>query len=124
MRLAAIREQYVTIEISKYGVQALMILGVAGAFYIALIKPQLDRIYSNQAFLQNLKVGDTVVTDGGIIGKIMRFETSDVVILALNDALQIRIMRSGINGYFSADGAALEAKTSTVATASSRATTA
>jgi preprotein translocase subunit YajC len=90
-------------EYYKYGTQFLMILGVAIAFYVALIKPQLDRISTNQEFLENLKVGDHVVTSGGLIGKIIRFEGAQVVVLALSEALQIRVVRDGIENYFEHD---------------------
>jgi preprotein translocase subunit YajC len=90
-------------EYYKYGTQFLMILGVALAFYVALIKPQLDRISTSQEFLENLKIGDHVVTTGGLIGKIVRFEGGQVVVLALSEALQVRVVRDGIENYFEPD---------------------
>jgi preprotein translocase subunit YajC len=96
-------------ELMKYGTQAFMLFGVALAFYVALIKPQLDRISSNQTFLDGLKAGDTVVTAGGLVGRIVRFDGTDVVILALNDAIHIRVVRSGIDSYFQGEHAPLDA---------------
>ena len=51
-----------------------------------------------QEFLDNLKVGDRVITTGGIYGQVTRLgETS--IQLQIADKLKIEIARASIGGY-------------------------
>lgn len=45
-------------------------------FYVLLIRPQQKRLKAQQAMLSALKVGDKVVTGGGLVGTVSRL-TSD-----------------------------------------------
>ncbi|MDR2402161.1 MAG: preprotein translocase subunit YajC [Cytophagales bacterium] len=53
-------------------------------FYFFVIRPQKKRQAQQQNFLKNLKKGDSVVTLGGMCGKIFEIE-GDKIILEVDD---------------------------------------
>jgi preprotein translocase subunit YajC len=66
-------------------------------FYFMLIRPQQKKAKELRAFLESLKRGDEVVTQGGIYGRIEKL-TDDVVTLQVADKVSIRVARSQIAG--------------------------
>jgi len=66
-------------------------------FYFLLIRPQQKRAKEHQNFLANLQRGDTVVTAGGLIGRIVGL-TEDVVTLEIADKVRVKIARNQIAG--------------------------
>lgn len=66
-------------------------------FYFLLIRPQQKKAKELKAFLEGLKRGDEVVTQGGIYGRIEKL-TDDVVTLQVADKVSIRVARSQIAG--------------------------
>ena len=52
--------------------EALSLSGsAAAALYFVLIRPQLRRVLKRQKFVMSFKIGDRVVTGGGLIGQIV-----------------------------------------------------
>ncbi len=66
-------------------------------FYFLLIRPQQKRAKEHQNFLANLKKGDQVVTNGGLIGRIVAL-TDDVVTLEVAEKVRVKVMRNQIAG--------------------------
>lgn len=71
----------------------LLPLGMIVIFYFLLIRPQNQRMKKHKAMLDALKKGDTVVTQGGIIGKIFKI-SDDEVTLDTGEGGKLRIIRS------------------------------
>jgi preprotein translocase subunit YajC len=59
-----------------------------------MIRPQMKKQKELKKFRENLKVGDKVVTIGGIHGKIL--ELADSTILVSSDGTKIRFEKSAI----------------------------
>ncbi len=78
-------------------IQALAVLGVLVAAYVSLIRPQLRRIADNDRLLSSLSVGDKVVTGGGLIGEIVRFDGPRIVEIELSNAMRVKALRSSID---------------------------
>lgn len=74
---------------------------IFGIFYFLLIRPQQKRAKEHQNFLANLKKGDEVVTNGGLIGKIIGL-TEDVVTLEIAEKVRIKVLRNSIAGSVTA----------------------
>jgi len=55
---------------------------IIGVFYVLLIRPQQKRQRELQETISNLKVGDRVVTSGGIKGRITTVRDSSFVIIS------------------------------------------
>ena len=64
-------------------------------FYFLLIRPQQQRMKKHKAMLADLKKGDSVVTQGGIIGKVFKLADTEVTI-DTGEGGKLRIVRSMI----------------------------
>ncbi len=73
----------------------LLPIGMIVIFYFLLIRPQNQRMKKHRAMLEALKKGDTVVTQGGIIGRIFKIG-ADEVTLDTGEGGKLRIMRGMI----------------------------
>ena len=70
---------------------------IAVVFYFLLIRPQQKRVKEHKAIISALKRGDTVVTSGGLIGKVARVvEDADEVEVDLGGDVKVRVVRSMI----------------------------
>ncbi len=83
-------------ETWQIATQVALVLFVVALAYFLLVRPQLKRMSEHQAFLAALRVGDRVVTRGGLIGNIQAFDDADIVSLSLSDDLAVSIERSAI----------------------------
>ena len=54
--------------------------GVLGVLYFFMIRPQQQKAKDQKNFVSSLKKGDSVVTIGGLHGKIASVETNTVVV--------------------------------------------
>jgi preprotein translocase subunit YajC len=64
-------------------------------FYFFLIRPQSQRAKELRERLKAVRRGDTVITSGGMIGKVLKAsDTSDDIEVELADNLRVRIARS------------------------------
>lgn len=80
-------------------------------FYFLLIRPQQKQAKQHQAFLNDLKKGQKVITKGGIYGEIVGI-TDAVLTLEIADNIQIKVDRGSIAGsQEKADKAAQDGKT-------------
>jgi len=73
----------------------LLPIGMVVIFYFLLIRPQNQRMKKHKAMLGAMKKGDTVVTQGGIIGKISKLADTEVTI-DTGEGGKLRIVRSMI----------------------------
>jgi preprotein translocase subunit YajC len=72
-----------------------MILAI---FYFLILLPMKRRQTKVKEFQESLKVGDKIVTTGGIYGQITRV-TDKSVQLQIADKVRIDISRAAIGGY-------------------------
>lgn len=80
---------------------------VLGIFYFVILLPMKRKQQKVDAFLSALKVGDRVVTSGGIYGSIT--ELSDQAVqLQIADKVRIRLSRNAIVGYQGQDPVSTE----------------
>ena len=78
-------------------VQLLPILLIIGVFYVLLIRPQQKRQRELQETIAQLKAGDRVVTNGGIIGIITNVRDTSSLIRSADKSI-LEISRSAIAG--------------------------
>ena len=79
-------------------VQLIPIALVFAIFYFIILLPTKRRQKKLQEFLAALKVGDRVVTNGGIYGSVVKVDGSTVH-LQIADKVRIEIAKSAIVGY-------------------------
>lgn len=76
--------------------QFLPLILIMVVFYFLLIRPQQRRMKAHQQMIAGLKKGDTVVTSGGLIGKVKSVQDDEArVELAPN--VEVRVVRSTIS---------------------------
>ena len=61
--------------------------------YFLILRPQQKRVKSHQEMVKNIRRGDTVVTSGGMVGKVTKVVDNDVVEVEIADGVRIRQMR-------------------------------
>jgi len=67
-------------------------------FYFLLIRPQQKRVKDHQALLKSIRRGDTIVTTGGLIGKVTKAGDADAELEAeIADGVRVKIVRSMIS---------------------------
>jgi len=71
---------------------------IAGIFYVLILMPIQRRQKKVQAFQGGLKVGDKVITTGGIYGQITRVNDKSVQ-MQIADKVRIEVARAAIGGY-------------------------
>ena len=71
---------------------------IFGIFYFIILMPMKKKQQKIQAFLDNLKVNDKVITTGGIYGQITRLGDQSVQ-LQIADKIRIEVSRAAISGY-------------------------
>lgn len=64
-------------------------------FYFLLIRPQQKRLKQQQDMIAAISRGDTVVTSGGIVGKVARVEEAELIV-EVAENVQLRVVRSAI----------------------------
>ena len=67
-------------------------------FYFLLIRPQQKKAKEHKALLDNLKKGDRIITNGGIIGTIINID-DQIVNVEIADKVRIEMGRPYIAGF-------------------------
>ncbi len=65
-----------------------------GIFYFLIIRPQQQRMKAHQAMVAAVKRGDTVVTAGGLIGKVAKVKDDGELMVEIADNVQVRVLKS------------------------------
>ena len=71
---------------------------IVGIFYFVLLQPMRRKQKKVQQFLEGLKVGDRIITTGGIYGQVTRLGEQSVQ-LQIADKLRIEVAKAAIGGY-------------------------
>lgn len=65
-------------------------------FYFLIIRPEKKRNKEMQDMLNNIQVADEVITNGGIIGRVISVKEDTVLIETGSDRTKIRVVKSAI----------------------------
>jgi len=81
------------------GFEMLIMLGVFGLiFYFMLYRPQAKRVKDHKNLVTSLSKGDEVLTQGGMVGKIIKVsDEKDFIEIGLNDTTNIVIQKSAVS---------------------------
>ena len=64
--------------------------------YFLILRPQQKRVKDHADLVKNLRRGDSVVTSGGLVGKVTKVVDDDQVEIEIADGVRIRQMRQMI----------------------------
>ena len=70
-----------------------------GIFYFMIIRPQQRQQKTHKAYLDSLKKGDEVITNGGLIGRIAAVQ-GDVLTLEIANNVRVRVLKDQVNRPF------------------------
>lgn len=73
----------------------IMLVVMFGIIYFLMIRPQQKQQKRHREFLGQLKKGDEVVTQSGIIGRVFAVEDT-VVILEVADKVRMRLLKQAV----------------------------
>jgi preprotein translocase subunit YajC len=76
----------------------LPMVAILAIFYFIILRPMKRRQQKVQAFIAALKVGDRVVTSGGIYGSITKLGDTSLQ-LQVADKVRVEVSRNAIIGY-------------------------
>jgi preprotein translocase subunit YajC len=58
--------------------------------YFLILRPQQKRVKMHQEMVKNLRRGDTVVTSGGLVGKVTKVVDDDQIEVEIADDVRVR----------------------------------
>jgi preprotein translocase subunit YajC len=80
------------------GMNIVFLVLLVAIFYFLIIRPQRAKAKQHQTFMANLKKGDTVVTSGGLYGKITGI-TDDAITMEIAEKVRIKVAKSSVVDY-------------------------
>ncbi|HET7252436.1 MAG: preprotein translocase subunit YajC [Xanthobacteraceae bacterium] len=66
--------------------------------YFLILRPQQKRAKEHQELVKNLRRGDTVITSGGLMGKVTKVVDDDQIEVEIADGVRVRQVRSMVSG--------------------------
>src|SRR5689334_15491171 len=61
--------------------------------YFLILRPQQKRVKAHQELVKNVRRGDTVITNGGLVGKVTKVVDDDQIEIEIADDVRIRQVR-------------------------------
>ena len=71
----------------------LPIIAIFAIFYFLIIRPQQKRAKAHRAMVDNVARGDTVVTAGGLVGRVRSIEDTECLVEIAKDT-QVRVVKA------------------------------
>lgn len=65
--------------------------------YFLILRPQQKKVKQHQELVKNVRRGDTVITTGGLIGKVTKVVDEDQIEVEIADGVRIRQVRQMIS---------------------------
>lgn len=81
---------------------------VFGVMYFLIIRPQNRKMKEQQTMQSSIKVGDTIATTGGLIGRVVKLDETEIHVDFTRSGQSIRVLRSAIAGVLTPTGKAKE----------------
>jgi preprotein translocase subunit YajC len=78
-------------------VQLLPFIMILGIMYFLIIRPQQKKLKDHRDMIAAIKRGDTVVTAGGIVGKVTKVVGDTELLVELAEGVRVRVVRGTIS---------------------------
>ncbi|MDN5785538.1 preprotein translocase subunit YajC [Pseudorhodobacter sp.] len=69
---------------------------IFGIMYFLLIRPQQKKLKEHKAMVEALRRGDQVLTQGGIVGKVIKVADDGIVEVEIADGVKVKVLRHTI----------------------------
>jgi preprotein translocase subunit YajC len=71
-------------------------IAIMGVFYFLMIRPQQRKAAEHADLLKSVTRGDTIVTHGGLIGKVVKVIDDNELQVEVGENVKVRVLRQGI----------------------------
>ncbi len=76
--------------------QFIPLILIFGIMYFLLIRPQQKKVKEHAAMVAALRRGDQVITQGGLIGKVVKVKEDNELEVELAEGIKVRVVQSTI----------------------------
>ena len=76
--------------------QFLPIVLIFVIFYFLLIRPQQKKMKEHRAMVEALRRGDQVITQGGLVGKVVKVKDDGELEVEIAEGVKVRVIKSTI----------------------------
>ena len=76
--------------------QFIPLILIFAIMYFLLIRPQQKKMKEHQNMVSSLRRGDQVVTQGGLIGKVVKVKENNELEVELAEGVKVRVVQSTI----------------------------
>jgi len=74
----------------------IMIAMLFGIMYFFMIRPQQKRLKDHQDMVTAIRRGDTIVTSGGILGKVTKVIDDNEIMVEIAEGVRVRIVKQTV----------------------------
>jgi preprotein translocase subunit YajC len=78
-------------------VQFMPLVLIVVIMYFLILRPQQKRVKLHQEMVKALRRGDTVVTNGGLVGKVTKVVDDQHIEIEVSDGVRVRHLRSSVS---------------------------
>jgi preprotein translocase subunit YajC len=78
-------------------IQLVPILLMFVIFYLLLLRPQQQRAKAHREMVANIRRGDTVVTSGGIVGKVTKVRDDVEIEVEIAENTRVRVIKGTVS---------------------------
>ena len=84
---------------SSGGMEMIIMLAVFGlVFFFMIYRPQAKRVKEHKSLMSSLAKGDEVLTQGGIVGKIVKVsDEKDFIVVSISEGTEVTVQKGAIN---------------------------
>ena len=75
-------------------IQFMPLILIIVIMYFLILRPQQKRAKSHQDMVKNLRRGDTVITSGGLVGKVTKVVDDDQVEIEVAEGVRVRQVKT------------------------------
>jgi preprotein translocase subunit YajC len=81
------------------GMEMIIMLAVFGlVFYFMIYRPQAKRVKEHKNLMEALTKGDEVLTQGGIVGKIVKVsDEKEFIVVSISEGTEVTVQKGAIN---------------------------
>jgi preprotein translocase subunit YajC len=78
-------------------VQFLPLILIVVIMYFLILRPQQRKVKLHQEMIKALRRGDTVVTNGGLVGKVTKVVDDDHIEVEISEGVRVRHLRAMVS---------------------------
>ena len=75
-------------------ISMLPFVAIFAIMYFLILRPQQKRAKEHQEMVKNVRRGDTIITSGGLVGKVTKVVDDDQVEMEIADGVRVRQLKS------------------------------